>query len=66
MPQIVVFEVPRDPGGVNMGPRRPLGPILEPLQLLEGSWSALGGLLAALGGLLDQKKVLLIGSWPAK
>ena len=54
IPQIVVFEVPRSPGGGKIGPQRRLGPILEPLQLLEGSWSALGSLLAALGSLLEK------------
>ena len=39
------FEVPERPGGVKIGPQRPLGPILEPLQLLEASWSGLGALL---------------------
>ena len=39
------FEVPERPGGVKIGPRRRLGPILEPLQRLEASWSGLGGLL---------------------
>ena len=39
------FEVPERPGGVKIAPRRRLGPILEPLQLLEASWSGLGGLL---------------------
>ena len=38
-------EVPERPGVVKIGPRRHLGPILEPLQLLEASWSGLGGLL---------------------
>ena len=39
------FEVPERPGEVKIGPRRRLGPILEPLQLLEASCSGLGGLL---------------------
>ena len=43
------FEVPERPGEVKIGPRRRLGPILEPLQLLERSWSPLGALLDGSG-----------------
>ena len=58
MPQIVVFEIPRWAGGGKIGPQRRLGPILEPLQLLEGSWKALGGLL-------ERSWTLLERSWEA-
>ena len=43
--KIINFGVPERPGGVKIDPQRRLGPILEPLQLLEASWSGLGGLL---------------------
>ena len=33
----VVFEVLKGPRGVKIAPQRPLGPILEPLELLEAS-----------------------------
>ena len=43
--QTAVFEVLGDPGGVKMDPKRPLGPFLERLGLMDASWSGLGGLL---------------------
>ena len=50
------FGVPGRPGGVKIGPQRRLGPILEPLQLLEASWSGLGGLLERSWTALRPKK----------
>ena len=55
------FEVLKGPGGGKISPQRRLGPILEPLQLLEGSWRALGGLLEPFG---SEQKLVLNGSWP--
>ena len=56
MPQIAVFEVPRGPGGVKMGPQRPLGPFLERLGLMDASWSGLGDLLERSWTALGPKK----------
>ena len=56
MPQIAVFEVPRGPRGVEMGPRRPLGPFLERLGLMDASWSGLGDLLKRSWTALGPKK----------
>ena len=36
-PKKVVFEVLKGPRGVKIPPQTPLGPILEPLELLEAS-----------------------------
>ena len=51
--RVMNLEVPERSGGEIIGSQMCLGPILEPLQLLEASWSGLGGLLerswAALG-----------------
>ena len=54
--QIAVFEVPRGPGGVKMGPQRPLGPFLERLGLMDASWSGLGDLLERSWTALGPKK----------
>ena len=45
MTMFAIFEVLRASGGGTIGPRRPFGRSLEPLELLEASWNALGGLL---------------------
>ena len=69
MSQYVIFAVPRAFGGGKIGPRRSLGRSLELLELLETSWSALGGLLeaswSALGALQGRKNKVGNGSWPA-
>ena len=63
-----IFEVPRASGWGKIGPRRPLGRSSEPLELLETSWSALGGLLEAswstLGALQGRNNKVGNGSWP--
>ena len=51
-----IFEVLRASGGGTIGPRRPFGRSLEPLELLETSWSALGGLLERCWRLPGPKK----------
>ena len=44
-PQIGILEAPRVPGWMKIGPWRGPGRILEPLELLESSWRALGDVL---------------------
>ena len=56
LPQTAVFEVLGDPGGVKMDPKRPLGPFLERLGLMDASWSGLGGLLERSWAALGPKK----------
>ena len=56
MPKIAVFEVPRGPGGVKMGPQRSLGPFSERLGLMDASWSGLGDLLERSWTALGPKK----------
>ena len=47
------FGRPRGlPKGVKIGPPRPLGGVLEPLEVSEASWNILGFLLESLGCLL--------------
>ena len=58
MPKIVVFEVPRGPGGVKMGPQKPLGPFLERLGLMDASWSGLRPFGALLDGSRTKKNLL--------
>ena len=49
------FGRPRGlPKGVKIGPPRPLGGVLEPLEVWEASWSALGCPLESLGYLLGR------------
>ena len=55
----VLFDPPGTPGEAQNGPWRPLGRILDPLELLEASRSALGGLLGASRRPLGQKKSTL-------
>ena len=57
--KIELFEPPGTPGEAQSGPWRPLGRILDPLELLEASRSALGGLLGASQRPLGQKKSTL-------
>ena len=56
MAKINVFEVQRGPGGVKVGPQRPLGPFLERLGLMDASWSGLGDLLERSWTALGPKK----------
>ena len=62
--KISIFGVLGGPGEVKIGPQRPLEPVLEPLQLLEASCTAFGGLLGRSWGPSGPPKVLLNGSWP--
>ena len=56
VPENHQFGVPERPGEVTIDPQRRLGPILEPLHLLEASWSSLGGLLERSWTALGLKK----------
>ena len=56
MRKTAVFEVLRGPRGIKIGPQRPLGAFLERLDLLQASWSGLGGLLERSWTALGPKK----------
>ena len=64
MSNSAMFEVPRASGGGKIGPRRSLGRSLDPLELLEASWSALGSLLERSWSPPWPKNKVGNGSWP--
>ena len=62
----LVFEVLQGPRRVEIGPQRPLGPILECLGLMDASRNALGGLFERSWTAPGPKKTLSSGFWPAQ